>query len=113
MKHLKVIIILILLQLAIDFFYVYLYPSVNPIRATLIGATALLLLYVLPFQRLFNIRPLIGSLSIYSSALFGALLVGAGALKSKSFLSAVAHIAILILTYALATAPGKNLLKRG
>ena len=112
MKHLKVIMILVFLQLAIDFLYVYLYPNVNPIRATLIGLTALLLLSILPFKRFFNIHPLIGSFSIYSSALFGALLVGAGALKSKSFLSAVAHIAILILTYALITALGKNLIKK-
>lgn len=112
MKHLKAITILILLQLAIDFLYVYLYPSVNPIRATLIGLTALLLLFIPPFKRLFNIRPLIGSLSIYSSALFGALLVEAGALKSKSFLSAAAHIAILIATYALATALGGKFPKK-
>lgn len=112
MKHLKTITILILLQLAIDFLYVYLYPSVNPIRATLIGLTALFMLYVLPFQRLFNVHPLIGSLAIYSSAFFGALLVGAEVLKSKSFLSAAVHIAILIAIYALTTVLGKNRIKK-
>ena len=113
MKHLKAIIAFILLQLVLDVLYIYLYPSVSPIRATLIGFTALLLLFVMPFKRIFNIRPLIGFLSIYSSAFFGALLVQAGAVQSKSFLSAVAHVVILVVTYALITVLERNLLKKG
>ncbi|MEK9166256.1 MAG: hypothetical protein AAB846_00815 [Patescibacteria group bacterium] len=110
MKHLKAIIALAALQLVLDVLYIYLYPSVSPLRATLIGFTALLLLYILPFKRLFQTHPLVGFLSIYSSAFFGALLVQANVLESKSFLSAAAHIAILVLTYGLITALGRNLL---
>ncbi|RJQ14881.1 hypothetical protein C4553_00270 [Candidatus Parcubacteria bacterium] len=97
MKHIKSIIILVLLQVGLDVLFVKLYPSVNPIRATFIGISAFLVLWI--FRRYNFVNPLVGFASIYSSALFGALLVQAGVLISKSFLSGIIHIAILVVTY--------------
>ena len=98
-KHMKVIVILILLQYLLDVLYVYLYPNVNPIRATLIGASALAILLIPFISKLVEMKPYIAFLPIYSSALFGALLVQADVVKSKSAGSGIAHIIILIVTY--------------
>ena len=99
MKHLKVIAILIILQFLLDMLYVYLYPSVNPIRATFIGFSALVVLFIPFVTKLVDLKPYIAFLPIYSSALFGALLVQANFVKSKSAASGIAHIVILIVTY--------------
>lgn len=100
-QHVKNIAVLIGLQLVLDRLYIFLYPTVSPIRATLIGLSALAILF-LPFVKyLVGGHRLVGFLSIYSSALFGALLVEAGILVSKSSLSAAVHVAILIATYGV------------
>jgi hypothetical protein len=91
--------ILIILQGILDYLFVYLYPTVNPIRATMIGLTALLILYI--GRELIKVPVAFGFLAVYASALFGALLVQAGVLVSKSAVSGIAHIAILIVTYLL------------
>lgn len=101
MPHIKRIIIFIILQGLLDMLYVSLYPAVNPIRASLIGASALVILFISPVRRLVDGYSLAGFLSIYSSALFGALLVQSGVLVSKSLFSAVVHIALLIATYGV------------
>ena len=102
-KHLKIIIILVLIQFILDMLFVYLYPAVTPIRATLIGISALVILYLIsliPFTKnLIDLKPHISFIPIYSSALFGALLVQAGIVASKSVASGIAHIVILIATY--------------
>jgi len=99
MKLKKVIIdlvILIILHALTDFLFSFLYPPVNPARATMIGATATLVLFAVEKKTKLNAG--IGGLSIFSSALFGAVLVQAGILVSKSLLSAVVHVVILIVT---------------
>lgn len=101
MPHIKRIVIFLVLQGLLDVLYISLYPYVNPIRASLIGASALAILSIPPVRRLVNGYSLTGSLSIYSSALFGALLVQSGVLVSKSPLSAVVHIALLVATYGI------------
>ena len=98
-KHLKIIFILIVLQFILDMLYVYIYPTVNPIRATLIGASALIILFMPFLTRIIDMKPYMAFLPIYSSALFGALLVQAAFVKSKSPASGIAHIVILIVTY--------------
>ncbi len=107
MQHAKRIVIFIVLQGLLDLVYISLYPDVSPIRATLIGASALAVLFIPPMRRLTDNYLFTGFISIYSSALFGALLVQAGALISKSPLSAVVHIAILIATYVIVLAVHK------
>ncbi|MEK6907264.1 MAG: hypothetical protein AABW45_01935 [Nanoarchaeota archaeon] len=95
------LIILILLQYFLDLLYISIYPSVNPLRATLIGISAFALLSVQYFAHYRYINPVIGGLSIFSSALFGALLVQENYLVSKSFLSGSVHALILIITYLI------------
>lgn len=97
-KHLLQIISFILLQFLIDRAYVYIYPEVNPIRALLIGATAFVILFVVSkFWK--GASYWIGTISIFSSAFLGALLVQGGYIVSKSALSGIVHILILVLTY--------------
>lgn len=104
-KHLKAVFVLILIQFLLDMLYVYIYPDVNPIRATMIGITALIILYLLSltefYSKIMELKPHIAFLPIYSSALFGALLVQADVVKSKSIESGVAHVAILIVMYSV------------
>ncbi|MBI2652820.1 hypothetical protein HYX00_05115 [Candidatus Woesearchaeota archaeon] len=104
-KHLKVIVVLILIQFLLDMLYVYIYPTVNPIRATIIGCSALIILYLIsliPYTKnLIDLKPYISFIPIYSSALFGALLVQADFVKSKSAASGIAHVVILIVTYVV------------
>lgn len=95
------IILLLTLQYLIDKLYVFLYPNVSPLRAALIGLSAFALL---SFQYLAHskfINPATGALSIYSNALFGALLIQSHYLISKSFLSGLFHASILIISYIL------------
>lgn len=106
------IILLLFLQFLIDNLYVFIYETVNPIRATLIGATALVLLSVQYFAHSRFINPVIGALSIYSSALFGALLVQGNYLVSKSLFSALIHTIILIITYLILSYLNKKYLRK-
>ncbi|MBI4152752.1 hypothetical protein HY495_03515 [Candidatus Woesearchaeota archaeon] len=100
-QHAKILLILFALHLLVDTLYQYVYPSVNPLRATLIGLTALAILTVPFFRKISGISPLYLFLPIFSSALFGALLVQAGVLVSKSLFSALIHALLLIVTYGL------------
>lgn len=100
-KYVMAVLSLILLQFLIDSIYVYVYPQVNPIRATLIGLTALAALFIPFLKRIVGMRPALGFLPIYSSALFGALLVQNSYLVSKSLLSGAVHVAILSATYVI------------
>lgn len=99
LKHLKIVMILIVLQFLLDMLYVYIYPTVNPIRATFIGFSALVILFIPFITKLVDMKPYIAFLPIYSSALFGALLVQADIVASKSAASGIAHVVILIVTY--------------
>lgn len=103
MKHLYSLITLVILHGVVDQVYVYLYPTVNPVRASMIGASSLVILSILysVLKKRMFIHPVTGGLSIFSSALFGALLVQASVIVSKSALSALAHVGILIFTYGV------------
>ena len=110
-KYVKVIIILVVLQFFLDMLYVYIYPTVNPIRATMIGFSALVILFIPFITKLVDMKPYIAFLPIYSSALFGALLVQADFVKSKSAASGITHIVILIVTYFIIVAVKKKSVK--
>ena len=79
------LVLLILLQYFLDLLFVHIYSTVNPVRAALIGVSALVLLSVQYLAHSRFINPVIGGLSIYSSALFGALLVQGHYLISNHF----------------------------
>ncbi|MDO8563756.1 MAG: hypothetical protein Q7R87_01995 [Nanoarchaeota archaeon] len=97
----KNIISLIFLQFLLDMLFVYIYPNVSPIRATLIGLSALIIITIPFIRRFLAMNSLVAFLPIYSSALFGALLVQSNIIQSKSPASGIAHILILIITYLL------------
>ncbi|MBI2033569.1 MAG: hypothetical protein HYT13_00505 [Candidatus Liptonbacteria bacterium] len=104
MKRAVLIILgLIIVQFLIDVFFAKVFPEipVSPLRATLIGASALALFFII--RRFTNkfVSPLLGALSIFSSALFGALLVQSDYLVSKSAASGIVHIIILIIAYLM------------
>ena len=100
-KYIKAIVTLIVLQGLIDYLYVFLYPTVNPIRASLIGATAFVVLWIPILKKWTGLHPKWGFLPIFVNALLGALSVQAGIVMSKSVQSAILHIGILIVTYFL------------
>lgn len=100
-SHFLMVIILLIIQLNVDFMYRFVYPAVNPLRASLIGLTSLIVLYIPHLRRWFTFPPYFSFLPIFSSALFGALLVQAGILISRSAFSALIHALILILTYGI------------
>lgn len=110
-KHVKMIVVLVILQFLLDMLYVYVYPTVNPIRATMIGFSALVVLFAPFMRKLTDMKPYIAFLPIYSSALFGALLVQADFVKSKSAASGIAHVVILIVTYFVIIAIQKKIVK--
>ena len=101
-KNLVSIAALILLEFLLDAAFVLTYPlPVNPFRATLISAAALLALFGLDAFRRGLINPFIGGISIFSSAYLGAILVQEGYLVSKSLESGLVHIVILAATFIL------------
>lgn len=102
--HFFIVITLLIIQLVVDFIFRFIYSSVNPIRASLIGLTSLLILYIPLVRKQIPLSPLLAAVPIFSSALFGALLVQTGVLVSRSVVSALVHALILILTYVLLTA---------
>ena len=115
-KHLKAVVVLNILQFLLDRLYIYIYPTVNPIRATLIGFSAFVILYLISLitstKNLIELKPFIAFIPIYSSALFGALLVQADFVKSKSAASGIAHVVILIITYFIIITINKRVIAR-
>ena len=97
--HLKIIASLALLQFALDVAYAYIYPTVNPARATLIGVSSFIILFAPFIRKLTHMKPYIAFLPIYSSAFFGALLVQANVIRSKSLGSGLTHLILLAITY--------------
>lgn len=97
--HLKIIASLALLQFALDVAYAYIYPTVNPARATLIGVSSFVILFAPFMRKLTHMKPYIAFLPIYSSAFFGALLVQANVIRSKSLGSGLTHLTFLAITY--------------
>jgi hypothetical protein len=100
-KHNVIILTLVGLQFLIDKLYVYLYSEVNPIRATLIGATAFIVLWIPWLRKTVDLHPGMAFIPIYSNALLGALVVQSGVVASKSIQSVLVHITILIITYVI------------
>lgn len=89
-----------LLLFALDRLYRVLHPDVNLVRASLVGLTALA---VLALARLLRspIRPWVGALAIFASALLSVLMIEAGFLVSRSPGSGRAHVLILAASFPL------------
>jgi hypothetical protein len=90
---------LTLLLTAIDRLYRVLYPEVDFLRASLVGATAWLALILLPRFGQALVPARIGALAIFASAAGSVALIQAGVLVSRSPTSALVHGAILAVAY--------------
>ncbi len=90
-----------LLLFALDQLYRVLHPEVNLVRASLVGLTALLALSLLSKLPRFPLRPWVGALAIFASALLSVLLIQAGLLVSRSPGSGLVHLLILAGAYPL------------
>jgi hypothetical protein len=93
---------LILLEVLLDIAFSLFYPMpINPFRATLISAVALLVLLGVDALKKGLINPYIGGISIFLAAYLGSILVQEGYLASKSWESGLAHVVILTATFIL------------
>jgi hypothetical protein len=90
-----------LLLFALDQLYRVLHPEVNLVRASLVGATALLALAPLARFPRSPIQPWAGGLAIFASALLSVLLIETGVLVSRSPVSGLVHFLILAVAYPL------------
>jgi hypothetical protein len=90
-----------LLLFALDQLYRVLHPEVNLVRASLVGATALIALSALARLPRFPIGPCVGALAIFASAFLSVLLIQAGLLASRSPASGLVHLAILAAAHPL------------
>jgi hypothetical protein len=106
-RHLKALVFLVVLQYLIDLVFVYIYPTVNPLRASLIGITAFTVLWIPWLRKQISLHPRLAFLPIFVNAFIGALSVQGGIVISKSTGSAVLHVGILIVTYIIITS-GEN-----
>ncbi len=104
MKHAYTIVGLVVLIFLLDLLYRPIYPEVDLIRATLVGITAYVVLFVLGKLRAGLVNPVVGALAIFASAFLSVLLIQAGVLVSKSTISAIVHVVILAVAYLIATA---------
>lgn len=99
MRHLYTLTGLILLIFALDLLFRPIYPSVDPLRATLVGLAAFAVLYALHRYRRGLVHPIVGAAAIFASAFLSVLLIQAGVLASQTTLSAVVHVLILVAAY--------------
>jgi hypothetical protein len=101
LRHLKAVVILVVLQYVVDLVFVYVYPTVNPLRATLIGVTAFVVLWIPFVGKHVGLHPRLAFLPIFVNAFIGALSVQSGIVASKSTGSAILHVGVLIATYII------------
>lgn len=86
---------LVVLLTALDQLYRVLHPEVNPLRATLVGLSALLVLEAAARAGADSFRCRIGALAIFVSAMGSVAAIARGWLLSRSTLSAAVHVVIL------------------
>ncbi len=101
-------------QILISSIFGALYPDipVGTFRAVLIGISAFLLLVIANAIKPEPVPVILGTLSIFSSAFFGDLLVRAGTLTEKSFTSCITYLIVLVVTYLVLEHGAKNLRKK-
>jgi hypothetical protein len=91
-----------LLLAAIDQLYRVLHPEVNFARAALVGLTAFAALAGLSRLRAGSVPVFSGALAISASAFGSVALIEAGALVSRSPVSAAVHVGILAAAFLAA-----------
>ena len=103
---------LTILLFALDRIFVPIYPTVDLIRASMVGASALIVLAIVNQLRPSILDPLVGAIAIFLSAFISVLLIQAGILVSKSLVSGVVHIMILIAAFLGVDAIASRLRKK-
>ena len=98
--HLKVMLFLLILYFLLNQLYVVLYSTNNLIRATLIGLSALFILWLPPVRETLRLHPLLGFLSIYASALLAAQ-KQMDAATNRWFDSIALHALTPVITYII------------
>jgi hypothetical protein len=83
----------------LDRLFRVLHPEVDLVRASLVGAAALAALAPLWLLRRRPLEPWTGALAIFASAFGSVLLIEAGVLVSRSFVSGVVHVLILAAAF--------------
>lgn len=101
-EHLRLLGVLVVLHFILDLIFVAVYPPVNPLRAVMIGGSALLIILLLRMNWVWSVP-------VFVSALLGAVLVQVGFLVSKSLLSGLVHVLVLLTAYVVlwVLLPGK------
>ena len=98
-RHFRAVASLAVLQFILDIAYSIFYPQTNLIKATMIGLSALIVLFIPAFGKMTDMKPYISFLPIYSSSFFGALLVQTKVVVENSLASGLAHMSILGTAY--------------
>jgi hypothetical protein len=104
MKHTYTIVGLVILIFLLDLLFRPIYPTVDPIRASLVGIAAYAVLFGINKLKAGIVEPLVGAIAIFTSAILSVMLIHVGLLVSKSPISAVVHIVILAVAYLVAAA---------
>lgn len=109
-SHFKAVASLAVLQFILDIIYSHFYQETNLIKATMMGLSALIILYIPAFGKMTDMKPYIAFLPVYSSAFFGALLVQNEVVAANSLASGLAHVSILGTAYffIISLRKGKN-----
>jgi hypothetical protein len=97
--HFRVVASLIVIQFILDIAYSVFYQQTNLIKATMIGLSALIVLFIPAFSRLTDMKPYIAFLPIYFSSFFGTLLMQTKVVAENSLASGLAHMSILGTAY--------------
>ena len=95
MRQVITIFNLTILLFLIDLLLRPVYPTVDLLRASMVGVIAYAALYLLAQFRPGLMDPLIGAIAIFASAFLSVLLIQGGLLISQTMISAVVHVAIL------------------
>ena len=86
-KHFKSVASLAVLQFMLDIVYSHFYQETDLIKATMVGLSALILLFIPAFGKMTDMKPYIAFLPVYSSAFFGTLLINTKVVVENSLAS--------------------------
>jgi hypothetical protein len=103
-QRLREIVGLILLLAAMDQLYRWLHPEVNLVRASLVGATAWVSLWLLAHAGLRFVPAWRGALVVFASAFASVLLIQSDWLVSRSPASVLVHAALVAVGVLVAGA---------
>ncbi len=95
--------VLVFLYFILDTVFVYLYPNINLLRATLVSLISLIVLLIPFIREKFSIRPTYGFLSLYLATFFGALFTESLVFVEKLWLATATQVGIIVAAYILLT----------